>query len=142
MFNVYIVFADETGNSDCSRRLRASEHLCVGMVALRNEEAVALSSCMAQLPCDLAWSSLALDSRFHATRNKQVVPLFVRISDHWSIFDPTPRKRQEPAYNETSPSRRWAYIMLGVRYGMALLAIIWTLLPDDLRNLLVSALSR
>jgi len=52
------------------------------------------------------------------------------------------RKGQEPEDSETSLSRRWAYAMLGVRYGMALLSMIWILLPDDLRNLLVNALSR
>lgn len=51
-------------------------------------------------------------------------------------------KGQEPEDGETNPSRRLAYAMLGVRYGMALLRMIWILLPDDLRNLLVNALSR
>jgi hypothetical protein len=97
---------------------------------------------MAQLRCDLALSILALDSRFHVTRNKQVALLFDHISEHRFIFDATRRKGQEPKDSETSLSRRWAYAMLGVRYGMALLLVIWTLLPDDLRNLLVSALSR
>jgi hypothetical protein len=97
---------------------------------------------MEQLHCTVAWSSLAIDSRFQATRNRQVVPLFVHISDHRFIFDATRRKRQESEYGETSPSRRWAYAMLGVRYGMALLSMIWILLPDDLRNVLVSALLR
>lgn len=52
------------------------------------------------------------------------------------------RKGREPEGSEASLSRRWAYAMLGVRYGMALLWIIWVLSPDDLRNLLVNALSR
>jgi hypothetical protein len=52
------------------------------------------------------------------------------------------RKGQKPEDSETSLSRRWAYTMLSVRYGMALLSMIWILLPDDLRNLLVNALSR
>jgi hypothetical protein len=46
------------------------------------------------------------------------------------------------AGSETNPSRRWAHAMIGVSYGMALLSTIWALLPDDLRNLLVNALSR
>jgi hypothetical protein len=90
--NVYIIFDDETGKPSCSCRRGASKFFCVGIIALPNDKAVALSWCM-------------VDS-------------------------------------ESSPSRRWAYALLGLHYGMTLLSMIWILLPDDLRNLLVNALSR
>jgi len=95
MYNIYIIFDDETRGPDCSCRRGVSKCFCVGMIALRNDEAVALFWCMAAQRRNLAWM----------------------------------------AKIET-------YSMLSVRYGMTLLSMIWILLPDDLRNLLVNALSR
>lgn len=46
-----------------------------------------------------------------------------------------------PEGSDTLPSRRWAYAMCSVRCGVELLSLIWILLPDDLRNMLINTLS-
>lgn len=43
---------------------------------------------------------------------------------------------------EPAPSRRWSSAVRGVRYGMVLLSMIWFMLPSDLRDLLINAVSR
>jgi hypothetical protein len=170
MHNVYIISGDETGKPDYSCRRGAFKCFCVGTITLRNDEAVALFWCMVAQRRNLAWmantksrgliswrvsnqkwselgakkspaaSSQAVnDILAHRVRHRVCcLPAF------WSnSSDAHPeRKGQEPEGSETNPSRRWAHAMNGVRYGMALLWTIWVLLPDDLRNLFVNALSR
>lgn len=58
---------------------------------------------------------------------------------------PNPNPHQEEREHEGSqpiPSRRWASALLSVRYGIALLSMTWVLVPPDLRDLLVNAVSR
>lgn len=54
--------------------------------------------------------------------------------------NPHPREGREHEDSEKVLARRQALIMIGIRYGVALLTVvIWVLLPADLRSVLSSA---
>lgn len=57
--------------------------------------------------------------------------------------NPNPTRRNGSIRGrEPAPSRRWSSAVRGVRYGMVLLSMIWFMLPPDLRDLLINAVSR
>jgi hypothetical protein len=142
---VYIVFADEARNCDCSHRLEASKYICVGTIPLQDHEPVDVSLYIPRPRCDPAWNGLTLECWCHTVCSKQVVRS--SVLRHWLIFDVTRsgnagwKTGQEVEHSKLA-SYRWTYVMIGVRCGMALLSTLWALLPDDLRDALVNALSR
>jgi hypothetical protein len=141
---VHIPFADKTRNCDCTRRTEASKSILVDTIPLQDSEPVEVSLYIPRRR-DLTCRDLTPEWWCQAACGKQLVRS--SVSHHWLIFDATRSGKpgwqtgQEVEHSKLA-SYRWTYVMIGVRRGMALLSTLWALLPDDLRDVLVNALSR
>lgn len=64
------LFADESGNFDCTRKIGASRYFILTTIAC---DTYAVGDALLALRRDMAWDGLGLDSDYHATTDTQAV---------------------------------------------------------------------